>query len=252
MKRREDDRNVMREVLNVQKRINQSFINICSVCRVDWLIVESLHYSRNKNDSEIEKIACREENRSTGKLFWQRLKAQYDEVDESQACLSIDEGVELPEPLWGLFKQAVFRHERAPLTSWLRMQTAAPSETAGKVICMALVRLSPQKAEESYHAGLTILHYMHRVGFKSKWPALFEAVRARVDLWLLEVDREKLVEGKTFLRGCCKQLRALSKRAGGVVLSLKDGRREWYHNRPGRALLAPATTPVALSRNTRP
>eukprot|EP00971_Amphidinium_carterae_P217562 4319008-Amphidinium_carterae.1 len=133
-----------------------------------------------------EKIACRDEGRSTGKLFWQKIRAWFDTVDDCTEALSIADGIEMPEPIWTHFKSAIFRHERAPLMSWLKMQTAAPSETVAKVVCMCLVRLSPNKAEQSFHTGLSILQFMQRVEFEKTFPRLFEAIRPRVDMWLVE------------------------------------------------------------------
>eukprot|EP00971_Amphidinium_carterae_P190030 3772217-Amphidinium_carterae.2 len=133
-----------------------------------------------------EKEACRKEGRSTGKLFWQKLKAMFDAVNESEEVLAIAAGVDMPEPVWSHFKQAVFRHERGPLTTWCRMQTSSPTEEEGKVVCMALIRLNA-KNEACFHAGLQLLQYMHRVDFKTEYPQLFEAIRPRADYWLLEV-----------------------------------------------------------------
>eukprot|EP00971_Amphidinium_carterae_P026751 527706-Amphidinium_carterae.2 len=114
-----------------------------------------------------EKEACRLEGKSTGKLFWQRLRAMFDEVNDTE-------------------QQAVFKHERGPLTTWCKMQTTCPSQEEGKVVCMALIRLNA-KSEPCYHTGRVILEYFQRVGFKTAYPQLFAAIRGRADYWLAEV-----------------------------------------------------------------
>ena len=139
-----------------------------------------------------EKESCRDENRSTGALFWRRIRANFGQRSDEQSPLMISDQEVMPEPLWSHFKQ-LLKHNKAPLNSWLA-SAGLVDEISFKLLAQALNNLQPGTSTDVYQCGIRILRLIWMQNLHAQYPAIWEAVKRQADSYLIQAGGTRTVQ----------------------------------------------------------